>query len=184
MISKQEAAVELSNARRRNGVQEVTLKMYCSSCGAAVVPGLSYCNLCGTRLSGGKADVDARRAEALPESLIWAIVSVFVVGMGTTIGLMAMLKQLLDLGQGIIIAFGLLGFALMIAVESVFIYLLLGRRRTGAKEAGAGELPAGRATKELDAAREARAALPEPVPSVTEQTTRTFEPAYSERKPK
>ena len=158
--------------------------MYCSSCGAAVVPGLSYCNHCGTRLSGGKADVAARQSETLPESLIWAIVSVFVVGMGTTIGLMAMLKQLLDLGQGIVIAFGLLGFGLMIAVESVFIYLLLSRRRAGAKEVGGDERPSARATKELDAAREARAALPEPVPSVTEQTTRTFEPAYSERKPK
>ncbi len=155
--------------------------MYCSSCGAAVVPGLSYCNHCGTRLSGGKADVAARQSETLPESLIWAIVAVFVVGMGTIIGLMAMLKQLLGLDQGIVIAFGLLGFGLMIAVECVFIYLLLSRGRADAKEAGGGERPDARATKELDAAR---AALPEPVPSVTEQTTRTFEPAYSERKPK
>jgi hypothetical protein len=36
------------------------------------------------------------------------------------------------------------------------------------------------ATKELDAAQ-ARA-LPEPVPSVTEHTTRSFEPIYSKRK--
>ena len=158
--------------------------MYCSSCGAAVLPGLSYCNHCGARLSGGQADAAARRSDALPDSLVWAIVSVFVVGMGTTIGLMAMLKQLLDLGQGIVIAFGLLGFGLMIAVESVFIYLLLSRRKAAAKEAGGDERPSARATKELDAAREARAALPEPVPSVTEQTTRTFEPAYGERKPK
>jgi hypothetical protein len=157
--------------------------MYCSSCGAAVVPGLSYCNHCGARLSGGQADVSARREEALPESLIWAIVAVFVVGMGTIIGLMAMLKQLLDLGQGIVIAFGLLGFALMIAVESVFIYLLLSRRGAVAKEVGEGGQAGGRATKELDAAREARS-LPEPPPSVTEQTTRTFEPVYAERKPK
>lgn len=133
-------------------------------------------------MSGATADVAARQAEAAPESLIWAIVSVFVVGMGTTIGLMAMLKQLLDLGQGLIMAFGLLGFTLMIAVESVFIYLLLSRRR-GATEVCADEREAGRATRELDAVREARA-LPEPVPSVTEQTTRVFEPAYSERKPK
>ena len=124
-----------------------------------------------------------RQAELFPDSLIWAIVSVFVVGMGTTIGLMAMLKQLLDLGQGIVIAFGLIGFALMIAVESVFIYMLLSRRRS-AKEARVDERPEeGRETKELDAAREARA-LPEPVPSVTEQPTRAFEPVYSERKSK
>lgn len=157
--------------------------MYCSSCGAAVVPGLSYCNHCGARLSGGKADAAAGQSETLPESLIWAIVAVFVVGMGTIIGLMAMLKELLDLGQGIVIAFGILGFALMIAVESVFIYLLLSRRRAGAKEAVADERPSARATKELDAAREPRT-LPEPLPSVTEQTTRAFEPAYGERKPK
>jgi hypothetical protein len=37
-------------------------------------------------------------------------------------------------------------------------------------------------TKELDAAQPR--ALPEPVPSVTEHTTRTFEPLYSERKSK
>ncbi|HWT01685.1 MAG TPA: zinc ribbon domain-containing protein [Pyrinomonadaceae bacterium] len=155
--------------------------MYCSSCGGAVAPGRSYCNHCGAKLSGPKDDAAARESTTLPESLIWAIVGVFVVGMGTTIGLMAMLKQLLDLGQGIIIAFGLLGFALMIAVESVFIYMLLSRRR-GAKEAGGGEEAKGQTTRELDAAQ-ARA-LPEPVPSVTEQTTRAFEPAYSERKSK
>ena len=37
----------------------------------------------------------------------------------------------------------------------------------------------GQATRELDAAQ-ARV-LPEPVPSVTEHTTRAFEPIYNER---
>jgi hypothetical protein len=145
-----------------------------------VTPGRSYCNHCGAKLGGAKAD--AGQSQLSQDSLVWAIVSVFVVGMGTTIGLMAMLKQLLDLNKGIIIAFGLLGFALMIAVESVFIYLLLSRRRTGEKGAGDREGARGQATRELDAARDR--ALPEPVPSVTEQTTRAFEPAYSERKSK
>ncbi len=157
--------------------------MYCSSCGAAVTRGLSYCNHCGTKLGGANAEAVAWQSKTLPESLVWAIVSVFVVGMGTTIGLMAMLKHLVDLSQGLVLLFGLLSFALMIAVEIVFIYMLLSRRRTGEKEAAGDEGPAGRATKELDAAREARA-LPEPVPSVTEQTTRAFEPAYVERKSK
>lgn len=156
--------------------------MYCSSCGGAVAPGRSYCNHCGAKLGGANAGAADGQSQTLPESLIWAIVAVFVVGMGTTIGLMAMLKQLLDLNQGIILAFGLLGFALMIAVESVFIYLLLSRRRAGAREAGGRQEATGQTTRELDAAQ-ARA-LPEPVPSVTEQTTRAFEPAYSERKSK
>src|SRR4051812_48067660 len=129
--------------------------MYCSSCGAAVTRGLSYCNHCGTKLGEAKDDAVAGQSKTLPESLIWAIVSVFVVGMGTTIGLMAMLKQLVDLSQGLILLFGLLSFALMIAVESVFIYMLLSRRRS-AKEASGDERDEGRATKELDAAQEAR----------------------------
>ena len=158
--------------------------MYCSSCGAAVTRGLSYCNHCGTKLGVAKDDAVAWQSKTLPESLVWAIVGVFVVGMGTTIGLMAMLKQLVDLSQGLILVFGLLSFGLMIVIESVFIYMLLSRRKAGAKEAGPqDEQDAGRATKELDAARQARA-LPEPVPSVTEQTTRTFKPAYVERKSK
>ncbi len=157
--------------------------MYCSSCGVAVTPGLSYCNYCGAKLSGAKADADAKQAELFPDSLIWAIVSVFVVGMGTTIGLMAMLKQLVDLSQSLILLFGLLSFALMIAVESVFIYMLLSRRRSAKEAVSQDEHPEGRATKELDAAREVPS-LPEPVPSVTEQPTRAFEPVYSERKSK
>ena len=133
-------------------------------------------------MGGAKAEAVAKQQEMFPDSLIWAIVSVFVVGMGTTIGLMAMLKQLVDLSQSLILLFGLLSFALMIAVESVFIYMLLSRRRS-AKEARVDEHPEGRETKELDAAREARA-LSEPMPSVTEQPTRAFEPVYSERKSK
>ena len=155
--------------------------MYCSSCGGAVAPGRSYCNHCGTKLGGAKAEGSAKQVELFPDSLIWAIVSVFVVGMGTTIGLMAMMKELLNFGQELILAFGLLSFALMIGVETVFIYLLLSRRRE-TRAVGDGERPHGQQTKELDAAQ-ARS-LPEPVPSVTEQTTRAFEPVYSKRKSK
>jgi hypothetical protein len=58
-------------------------------------------------------------------------------------------------------------------VESVFTWQLLSRKR-GAEETG------DTATKELYAAQ-ARV-LPEPVPSVTEHTTRAFEPIYTDRK--
>jgi hypothetical protein len=71
----------------------------------------------------------------------------------------------------------LLSFLIMLSLEGVFIRLLL-RRKRGAAEAGATVFN-GQATKELDATQ-ARA-LPEPVPSVTEHTTRAFEPLYRER---
>ena len=69
----------------------------------------------------------------------------------------------------------------MLSIEGVFFRLLL-RRQRGAEEAGETVLLKGQATKELDAAQ-ARV-LPEPVPSVTEHTTRALEPSYNERTPK
>ena len=77
---------------------------------------------------------------------------------------------------GVVVRFTLLSFALLTATEGVFVWMLL--RRTGAakkSEAGDAGLSKKHTTNELDAAR-ARA-LPEPVPSVTEHTTRTLEHA-------
>jgi hypothetical protein len=82
----------------------------------------------------------------------------------------------MDVGQ--ILAFTMLSYLIMILIEGVFIRLLLGRRR-GAREPGDAVLLKGSATKELDAAQ--AGVLPEPVPSVTEHTTRAFAPIYSDR---
>ena len=151
--------------------------MYCSSCGAAVAKGLSYCNQCGANLIGAKGGV-TKPTELFPESLIWAIVSVFVIGLGCSIGLMAVMKDY-GFSQLLIVAFTLLIFVLMLAVEGVFISLLFSRK-SSRKEIGETESLHEQAAKELGAAQ-ARA-LSEPVPSVTDHTTRAFEPIYSERK--
>jgi hypothetical protein len=154
--------------------------MYCSSCGAAVSGDVNYCNHCGTRLSGPKGETIAkRRAELFPESLIWAIVSVFVVGLGCIIGLMAVMKDY-SFDKGLIIGVTLLIFLLMLAVEGVFIRLLT-RDMRGAKEMSDTRRLTEKTTQELGVAAQARA-LREPVPTVTEHTTRTFEPIYVDRK--
>jgi hypothetical protein len=155
--------------------------MYCSSCGGAAGQGLSFCSNCGAKLGNAKGDEIAKTAELFPDSLIWAIVSVFVVGLGCIIGLMAMMKDLLGFNQNLILIFSLLSFALMFAVEGALLWLLLSRRGL-TKDAGEGARASEQTTKELDAAQ-ARA-LPEPAPSVTEHTTRTLEPVYVERKAK
>ena len=155
--------------------------MYCASCGVAVAQGLSYCNYCGAKLSGAKGESVTKPSELFPDSLIWAIVSIFVVGIGCMIGLMAMMKELLNANTVFILIAGLLIFLLMLAVEGVFISLLL-RRNRSAQDVNDTERLKTPATKELDAAQ-ARV-LPEPVPSVTEHTTRKFEPVYSERNSK
>ena len=80
-----------------------------------------------------------------------------------------------------ILALTLLSFLLMLLLEGVFIWQL-SRRKRGAEETGDAELSQKQATKELDVAQVR--AMQELVPSVTEHTTRAFEPIYSERKSK
>jgi hypothetical protein len=152
--------------------------MYCSSCGVAVTPGLSYCNHCGEELSNAKSDGIIKSPEVRPETLVGAMVFVFVFGLGAITVLMGVMKAVLHLEVGLILAFALLSFLIMLSLEGVFIRLLL-RRKRGAAEAGDTVLLKGQARRELDAAQ--TRVLPEPMPSVTEHTTRTFDPIYPER---
>jgi hypothetical protein len=152
--------------------------MYCSSCGVVVAQGLSYCNYCGAKLSGGKADDVIAPPEVKPGFLVFAMVAVFVFGLVAITMLMGMMKAILQLEAGIILGFAVLCFFIMLSLEGVFIRLLF-RGQRGGKEAGDTVLSKGQATKELDAAH--APALSEPVASVTEHTTRAFAPIYTER---
>lgn len=145
--------------------------MYCSTCGTAVSHGLSYCNRCGSELNTKDRDA-AKRLDAPQESLVWALTVVTIVGIGALIGLMAVMKEVVHLNQGLIIAFSLLVFLTFLGVDSVIIWLLLrpGREareylRTQKKEV---------TTNELEAMKP-RAALPEPPYMVTDHTTHTLE---------
>jgi hypothetical protein len=153
--------------------------MYCSSCGVAVAQGLSYCNYCGAKL--GWADSVTKSPEVKPELLVSAMAGVFILGLVAITMLMGMMKAILHLEGGVILAFALMCFLIMLSLEGVFLRLLF-RRRRGNEEAGSNPVLKGQATKELDAAH-ARA-MPEHVPSVTEHTTRAFDPIYSERRSK
>jgi len=152
--------------------------MYCSACGVAVAQGLSYCNYCGVKLNGVKGDNVTNTPEVKPELLVSAMVGLFVLGLVAIIMLMGVMKVILNLNVGLILAFTLLSFLIMLLLEGVIIRLLLQRKR-GAKETVDTVLLKGQATKELDAPQ-ARV-LPEPLSSVTEHTTRAFEPIYNER---
>src|SRR6266566_4103984 len=152
--------------------------MYCSTCGVAVAEGLSYCNYCGAKLSGAKGDNPIEPAAVKPETLVAAMVFVFVLGLGAITVLMGVMKAVLHLELGQILAFTLLSFLIMLSLEGVFIRLLL-RRKRGAEEAGDTVLSKGQATRELDVAQSR--GLPQPTPSVTEHTTRAFDPIYTER---
>jgi hypothetical protein len=154
--------------------------MYCSTCGVAVAQGLAYCSFCGAKLNAVKGEDVNESSEVRPGLLISAMVAVFVFGLVAITMFVGMMKAVVRLDAGQIFPFTVLSFLIMLLVEGVCIWLLF-RRNRGVKETGA-TLPKEQATKELDAAQ-ARV-LPEPLPSVTEHTTRTFEPLYNERSSK
>jgi len=153
--------------------------MYCSSCGVVVAQGLSYCNFCGARLNGEKSDDAIKSSELRPVSLVWAMVAVLVFGFVGIVFLMLAMKMV-GLNEAIILAFTLWSFLLMLLIEGVFIWKLLRNKPRGAKPGDTGFKDP--STSELDAARVR--VLPEPMPSVTEHTTRAFDPIYNERKSK
>lgn len=141
--------------------------MYCSTCGAEVLPSLTYCNRCG-------AELNAKQHKLSPtsmESLVWAIAAVTIVGMGAVIGLMAVMKEVLHFNDSLIIVFSLLFLATFIGIDSVFIWLL--RSKFGTKKISGLTQKNGLHTKELEGP--SVRILPEPPASVAEHTTRTLE---------
>ena len=153
--------------------------MYCSSCGVSVAQGLSYCNYCGAKLNGQKGDSLTKSTELRAESFILSgMIGLFVVGLLAISILMGVMKAVLNLDVGQILAFTLLSFLIMLSIEGILLWRLV-RRKRGVEATGDAALSKEKETKELDAAQ-ARA-LPEPLPSVTEGTTRALEPVYHER---
>lgn len=132
--------------------------MYCSTCASAVSPNLTYCNHCGAKLSGAKGD-------NITKNLLFFMTANFVFGLVAIIFLMMAMRMVFGPENiGLIIFFMLISFLIMLVVEGVFIWMLLGRKK-GAKEAA----------KELNEAEAEARMLPEPAMSVTEHTTRNLE---------
>ena len=153
--------------------------MYCPACGVAVAQGLSYCNQCGAKLN--RDDSGTRSPEVKPELLVSAMAGVFILGLAAITVLMGMMKTVLGLPVERVLAFTLLPFLVLLLLEGVFLRLLF-RRKRGTQEVGDTAQLKGQATRELDAAQVR--VLPEHMPSVTEHTTRAFDPSYRERKSK
>jgi hypothetical protein len=155
--------------------------MFCSTCGGAVARALTYCNHCGAKLAGAEEEKGLRRrSEQHSELLVWAVLGGLAVGLGGIIGLMAVMKEVVHFNMEWIIGFTILSFVLVIAAETVLISQLMRHQSRHRESSDPGGLPQPSTTKELNPTSVRM--LPDPVPSVTEQTTRTFEPVYSERK--
>ena len=150
--------------------------MYCSSCGVAVTQGLNFCNYCGAKLVSPESGSESR--EIRPLFIVSVMAGVFVLGLPGIVFLIFMLKAVgIDPGQTM--AFAWTSMSLLMALEAVFLMLILVRRKPRKDEARQVDEFKGPQTKELEARH--RGALAEPVGSVTEHTTRAFDPIPRER---
>lgn len=150
--------------------------MYCSTCAAPIAPGLSYCNRCGASLK----EASSPRRESNTGSIaafLTAIVLIAVMGLGMMLGGALTLTRDAHLGEPIVGFFMLFAFLIVAIIE-----LMLGRQLSRLLSS------TDRATKQLTQPQMMPAefhptqprTLTEPVPSVTENTTRTLDYSRNE----
>jgi hypothetical protein len=151
--------------------------MYCSSCGAAATQGLSYCNRCGANLQPSESLVRAGK----PTGLVW-LIGFGLAMMGTPIGGVALVSDLVIrlLAQGVPFK-QLMGLAIVMLVMVFGTAVLLTRLLSPLVKAYLQLDAPVKSTKKELSGRAAAAQLEapqEPVSSVTENTTRAFEPIF------
>jgi hypothetical protein len=153
--------------------------MYCSSCGTEVALGLNYCNRCGANLSQSSnlPEQAPVRSVSLTGPTI-AIALMVVIGLGIIFATVAELAHNdfhpVALTWMVVAALGMItGVAALVIRQWTHLAGVIkpkeqasARRKKADKEFVPAQLPPLRS---------------EPVSSVTENTTRTFEPAYIER---
>src|SRR5205814_4745571 len=151
--------------------------MYCSSCGTEVTKGLNYCNRCGANLNPTTSVPEQPTRIVNPGRTIWPMALMVVMGLGIIFsGVNNLAKK--DIHPAALTWIVLGSLALLFGVASLFLRYLSQisgtaqqvvkpepRKKAALKETGSPQLPPSRM---------------EPVPSVTEHTTRTFEPVYRE----
>ena len=151
--------------------------MYCQNCGSALNPQTKYCSRCGTNLvPAGDKNVDKTAEKRLNESLdsvFW--VSVF--GLGFIVGGTILLKNV-----GFSDAVQLIYVVLSSTVFLINFGLNLSRALSVLRSAKEGRqaMQPGQDTRELPPPKLEPAMMPKS--SVTENTTRSFEPVYNKQK--
>ena len=145
--------------------------MYCASCGTQLVQGLSYCNRCGF-------DLRERNESntAVISAFLTAITVLGAAGLAFLFGGALVLKKKAFLESDLIGIFMLFTFLLVGLIEFMLIKNL--SKLIGSKESKTRSLPPP-VTSELRLPQHSSLGG-EPIPSVTENTTRTLEYARPE----
>jgi hypothetical protein len=157
--------------------------MFCQTCGAECQPGLNFCNRCGAAVNTAVSvqqqivPVDIRS----PVRVLGVTITLTTL-IGLTIlfiGLAGLASE--HINTDAIAAVGIFSLLFLFGVE-VSLIRLMSRLLGAPPEKRRLSLPFTKqaATKELYAPPQYAPTLPAGMPSVTENTTRTFSPAYRE----
>lgn len=155
--------------------------MYCSTCGTQSIQGLNYCNRCGATLNTQALTVPSFSITK-PSLILGGLVAfITLVGFGALVGGVSELaRKGFEHDQGMILLF--FGMFIILVVDILLLKQL--SRIINASLRAATNAPAQQskemADPALDTQRKLNAPTFEPVSSVTENTTRTFEPVYRE----
>ena len=141
--------------------------MYCSNCGTAITPGLTFCNRCGARL---EEKSEPNRTPAIT-AFLTAITLIAICGLGIMLGGSLVLKKEAGLPEDLVGFFMLFTFISVVLTEIMLIRTL--SRLMGSKETKRQITPAQQPPLELRPP--SAQSFGEPVGSVTDNTTRTLE---------
>jgi hypothetical protein len=149
--------------------------MYCPNCGDQTPQGLKYCKRCGVGLSASTAPIEGKGSVGAAMA-----VGLLLVGLVSIAGFIALFTTVYNLGERTafdtraLVAIMAFGGATVVGVVGMFVWLVL---RLVAPFHGAAQQPA---ETEKPVTRDYIPQLPaQPIsmPSVTEHTTRNFDPA-------
>ncbi len=153
--------------------------MYCPSCGMALSQQMKYCNHCGAQLittrETAAIEPTEKRLDEYLDGLFW----ITVFGLGLILGGMALMKAV-HLSEGLIIAYLILSSLAFLINFALSLWGILRIVRSSKKAKGTIQVGQ-HDTNELGPVK-ARTTLAPAPPSVTENTTRTFEPIYDKLK--
>ena len=146
--------------------------MYCHSCGIALTQQMKFCNRCGALLI--KPETDLKRTEKRLDSYLEGLFWVTVFGLGIIFGGLIVLKKV-DFEKWVLVTY--------LCLSSTAFLINFGINLWGALKLmnGSKEIPAPESnTKELESGTP-MLLTPAQTPSVTENTTRSFEPVIIKR---
>lgn len=147
--------------------------MYCSTCATPLAPGLSYCNRCGASLK----ERSTPNTGAIP-AFLTAITLIGIIGLAIMLGGALKLTRAAQQSPDIVGIFMLFTFLIVGLTEILLVRQLSRFINSGERNA----VPAAQQPVMQGEFRPAQPrTLPDPIPSVTENTTRTLDYSRNER---